>query len=436
MKTEGIVKRACAAAALTAGLMWLAPAALADSNDNGGFEGFALGNPVGQFGWTANDIGGYNAAAFDLAIVDPSGVWGSTFGDRALRMSNGVTSGGFGNQLQTVSLTDEAGETEAVSGPLSGGNRQTRFSGSMTFASATQSYQPGMAMSFSPDRGDGARMSYFRLSDQADGLMIEVGYFDVTIDDFVYETLASGLSRTEPHTLDFTLDFVDGVDNDILWAQVGTDGCGTWVSSGSWEDYHRYFDGTKPVDSILFRLAGTAVPANTGGGFLFDDISLTSSTVPAALPPGVPTVTGTPTAASVGQHVDVTYDAATSNACQPVTSYTATLTPLGGGSPISVTSASPDFDFDGVPPGNYTVVVTATNSAGTSVDSASTNVSVAAVVSEEEDEDDDPTQTPVDEDGDGNPDGELAATGPTLTPLALAALGLVGLGFVMRRRAA
>ena len=62
-------------------------------------------------------------------------------------MSNAVTSSGFGNQLQTASLADEAGETTALNGGLSGGTRQSRLSGTITFASATKAFQPGLVFS-------------------------------------------------------------------------------------------------------------------------------------------------------------------------------------------------------------------------------------------------------------------------------------------------
>ena len=63
MRTEGRLRRArtrrvAMTAALAAGLALVAPAALADDYDNGGFESFAYGDPVGQAGWTANSVGG------------------------------------------------------------------------------------------------------------------------------------------------------------------------------------------------------------------------------------------------------------------------------------------------------------------------------------------------------------------------------------------
>ena len=440
VKTEGlrgaVARRALAVTAIAAAIACVAPAALADEYDSGGFEAFALGNPLGQNGWTANDVGGYNAANFDAAIVDPSAVWGTELGSRALRLSNAVTSGGYGNQLQSANLVDSAGETDAVS-PIAGGNRQSRLSWTIKFASATQAYQPGLAVGFAADPGNGARMASFRIVDEPGGFRVDVTTLDESIPDFVVTTIASGLSHTEVHTLQFSLDFVDGVNNDVLWIQTDDDGCNTFTTSGSWEQYHRFYAGnptpiTFPVDTILFRLSGAAQPSLVGGGILFDTVDLSSSTVPAMPAPGVPVVTSAPGVAAVGQHVDVTYATVATNACQPVTSYTATLTPQGGGSPITLTSSTPDFDFDAVPAGIYDVAVTATNAAGESAPSALASVTVAPL--SEPSASPDPTIT--DEDGDGNPDGELANTGPTLAPLGLVALALVALGLVVRRRAA
>jgi hypothetical protein len=406
---------------------------------NDGFEGFALGDPLGQNGWGALDVPVYNASNFDIDIVDPSATWGAELGTRALRISNAVTSFGFGNQLQSASLSDEAGESSAEEAPSSGGVRQSRLSGTISFASATQAYQPGLVFSFAPDSGDGTRMASFRISDEPSGLRVEVATLDESIPNFVYTTVASGLSHTELHTLDFSLDLVDSVNNDVLWVRVGDDGCSTFTESGSWEQYHRFYAGNPtpivhPVDSILFRVSGTAVPANLGGGILFDTFDLETSTVPAVVPGGVPVVATVPAASATGQRVDVSATAATVNPCEPVTQYAVTLTPLGGGAPITLAAATTDFDFDGVPPGTYAVTYTATNASGTSVASPSASVTVAAAG--EASPDPEPTDNEiVDEDGDGNPDGELALTGPTLLPLGLAALALVALGFVVRRRA-
>lgn len=390
-----------------------------------------MGDPAGQFDWGAQDLGGYHAANFDVAIVDPSAVWGTELGTRALRVSNGVTSNGFGNQLQSPSLADEAGETEAVTSSLSGGNRQSRLTGTITFASATKTYQPGLVFGFFPDRGDGARMANFRISDQPDGLQLDVSVVDLAADSFVYHTIASGLSRDEVHTLTFTLDFVDGPNNDVMVIKVGNDVCTTFSESGSWEEYHRQWAGndppvTFPVDSMMFRVYSPSVPANLGGGILFDRFDISSSTVPAALPAGVAGAPSAPVVSVTGSQVSVTAAPPATNPCQPVTGYEATLTPRGGGLALKFASKVPTFTIPDVPEGDYDVTVAATNAAGTSAASGA----APAVVSAAEPSpgpSPDPTGSPVSPSG----DGELAETGPTLEPGMLAVLAIASAGLMV-----
>jgi len=401
-------------------------AAWADSIDNGGFEGFALGNPVGQFGWTAHDIGAYNAAGFDIAIADPSLVWtGGELGTKALRVSNGKnTSGGFGNQLQTPSLVDEAGEAEADSGGLSGGTRQSRFSGSFDFASATKTYQPGLSMSMAPDRGDGARMGYIRIADRLDGLEVSIAYVEAIAPyNFNTVVVASGLSRDEVHHFEFTLDFVDGPANDVLWSSVGGE-CSSFASSGSWEEYHRHTDegasphGTKTVDSIMFRISGDPVPANLNGGLFFDHFEFGSSTVPPMPPLGTPAAPKTPSANVNFTSVAVTGTPVATNACAPITTYTVSAWPLGGGAPATFTSPTPTFSFPTPFEGAFTLTMSATNSQGTSAEAP---VSLFF----------DPVFA-----GD-NGSGSLAATGANTSALLAAATVTIIIGTVMlvtRRR--
>jgi len=422
---------------LTATLM-AAPAS-ADTNDSGGFEGFALGEPLGQFGWNAQDFGGYDAANFDNGIVDPSAVWGTQLGTKALRMSNSVTSLAFGNQLQSFSLADEAGETAAADSPYSGGTRQSRVSGSLTFASATKTYQPGLAITVSPDEGSGTRMGFFRISDQPGGLRVSVSYTspnpsDVSLPDpgapghpkFTEEVLAENLDRTQLHTLEFTIDFVDGENNDILWARVGTNGCENWTESGTWETYHRLDGGglPHPVDSLLFRVSTdpdpTVLPANrpgpnqialAGKGLLFDNVAISTSTVPPTMPLGTPGQPASPTVSLIGETVHVTGSGVATNPCAPLTEYRITLVPLLGGTPITYTSPTPDFTFPRPAAGSWRVTLALTNSEGTSVESNSTDLTVVLAES-----------------------GPTEATAPTAA--IAAALTVFGLGLILggRRR--
>lgn len=448
MKAEGNqgahARRFAGMAVLATVLLCVGPTAFADSYDNGDFESFALGDPYGQDGWGANDLGGYNAANWDIDIVDPSAAWGTELGNRALRISNAVTSGGFGNQLLSASLVNEAGETGATASVNAGGTRQSRLSGVLTFASATKAHQPGLAFSFAADAGDGTRMANFRITDEAGGFRVEVSVLDESIPSFVAHTIASGLSHSEVHTLRFSLDLVDGDNNDVLWVKVDESGCSTFAQSGSWEQYHRYYAGnatpiTFTADSLLFRVSGAAVPANAGNGLLFDRFDLATSTVPAMPAPGVPATPVSPVVSVNGHDAGVSTGEVATNGCQPVTEYRATLTPQGGGSAVILTSPTPQFEFADLADGTYAVTVAAVNAAGSSSECAPAAVVIAADAGSG-----DPTPTPSptggedtggtgsEGDGDG---GELANSGPMLTPLALMAFALVLGGFAVRARA-
>jgi hypothetical protein len=154
--------------------------------------------------------------------------------------------------------------------------------------------QSGLALSVSPDNGSGGRMSYLRFEDSASGINV---FFDDVTDvgplphtaSFNETQVAGGiaatpvLSRTTPHTVKFVMDFKDGPANDIVKIYID----GNLVHTGtSWEDYYRYdpeqTSGGNVVpttDSLIFRAGGTTIPANSGNGFLFDNVNLSSSTV-------------------------------------------------------------------------------------------------------------------------------------------------------------
>ncbi|PIR83989.1 hypothetical protein COU18_01105 [Candidatus Kaiserbacteria bacterium CG10_big_fil_rev_8_21_14_0_10_51_14] len=246
------------------------------------FESYTLGNIHGQDGWSKT--GGY-----DVEVTSSFGVLG--FGTQSLRFSNAVTSGSFGDQTFSKSLVDEAGETTAPNGGFSGGTRQNHFEAEFEIRPMQLSQQPGLFMSVSPDRGDGARMSYLGFSDEADG--IKVNFFDVTsvTDPAVFsETIvATGLSRAVTHTAKFEIDFKNGPSNDVVKIYID----GVLVHTGTtWENYYRFDDESNPglavnegrtVDSLLFMARGTAAPTTLGLGYLIDNVELLSSMV--VIPP-------------------------------------------------------------------------------------------------------------------------------------------------------
>lgn len=258
---------------------------LAD-NSSIDFEGYSLGTVHGQDGWSSTGAAGSGCAIYDHQIADPALFGYSIFGTRSLRISNAVTSGCFGDQTFSKSLVDEAAETLAVNDGLSGGTRQPYFEAQWEFAATVPgAEQPGLSVVASPDRGDGARMSWVQMADTPTGL--EVNFYDyqesadvaVCGDDFVFSNVVSGLDRTVPHTVKIQMYFVDGPANDIVTISVD----GTLLHTGtSWEDYFRNCESnpTRPVDSILFRTGGAAAPATAGQGFLIDNLTLFSGSGP------------------------------------------------------------------------------------------------------------------------------------------------------------
>ncbi|MEK7068547.1 MAG: hypothetical protein AAB964_01895 [Patescibacteria group bacterium] len=267
-------------------MLLVAGVAFADTLGPIGFESptYAVGTINGQDGWS-------KTGAYDVAVVANSYSI-PAFGSQVLRISNAVTSGSFGDQTFSKPLVNEAGETDALNGGMSGGTRQNHFEAQFDLASTMTAVQPGLMMSVSPDRGDGARMSYLRFEDQSDG--IHVFFDDVqgtsSPANFV-ETALPVVSRA-PHTVKFVIDFVDGPSNDVVKIYIDS----VLVHTGTtWENYFRFDPESNPslvsnsrtVDSLLFRTAGAAAPANAGNGFLVDNVSLVSSTpLP---PPAVPT---------------------------------------------------------------------------------------------------------------------------------------------------
>ena len=249
----------------------------ADSNA-ADFENFTLGEVQGQDGWTSGH-GSSFCPVYDVAVVsNTSGI--SSFGTKSLRISNAITCGSFNDQTFSKSLVNEAGETSAPTSTFSGGTRQPYFEAQWDFMSAAPgSEQPNLSVVASPDRGDTKRMSWVQMQDTPTGLQVNFEDYHHSISDFITTPIATGLSRSASHTIKLTVQFVDGAENDIV--KVYVDGSLAYTGT-SWEDYYRDFEGGVPaaVDSILFRVGGTAAPANMGKGFLIDNFSSYSGPVP------------------------------------------------------------------------------------------------------------------------------------------------------------
>lgn len=252
------------------------------------FESYSTGTINGQDGWSSLGAAGSGCATYDHEVVDNTGATYSypSFGSKSLRISNAVTSGCFGDQTFSKSLGNEAGETSAMSDGLSGGTRQSRFEAEWDFASTVPTAeQSGLSTVASPDRGDGARMSWVQMVDTATGIDINFNDFQVkssdidgscTHGDFVQTTIATALNRTKSHHIKIVMNFFDGPGNDVVKVFVDGDLKHTGTS---WEDYFRECEGnpTRTVDSILFRTGGANAPATAGKGWLIDNLKLLST---------------------------------------------------------------------------------------------------------------------------------------------------------------
>lgn len=239
-------------------------------------EGCTVGSVNGQDGWKST--GSYDQGV----VVNDFGI--ASFGSKTFRISNAVTSGSFGDQTFVKPSANEAGETDASNHGSPVGTRTNHFVEQFDIASASTSEQMGLSISVSPDRGDGSRMSYLRFDDAAGG--IDVTFYDTpginNPADFVPTVVATGLDRTVPHTIKFDMTFVDGPNNDIVKIYID----GSLVHTGtSWENYYRHDSESaaeqapRAINTLILRAGGSAVPANAGAGFLFDNFSLTNDTV-------------------------------------------------------------------------------------------------------------------------------------------------------------
>ena len=276
-KTQKIITKISICSSLILGLSGFMPlVALADSLSVD-FESptYTVGSVNGQDGWNST-------GSFDQGVVAGPSISGS----QSLRISDAVTSGSFGDQTFSKSLLNEAGESNALNNGYSGGVRKPHFEAQFDI----EAIEPGSTdvMSVSPDRGDGARMSYLRFEDETDG--VHVFFVDVTDPTHAIngesfnETDIATLDASVAHTVKFSMDFVNGPDNDVV--KVYLDGVLT-ITGTSWEDYYLFDTESNPsltnnsrtVDSLLFREGGVANPNNSGKGYLIDNLSLLSSAV-------------------------------------------------------------------------------------------------------------------------------------------------------------
>jgi len=219
---------------------------------------WAAGSINSQYGWKSTDN-------YDHKIVNVNG-------DNALRISNAITSGSFGDMTFSKPVVNAASET----------NGNNVLVNEFTIK-APETFAENLAVTVSPDDDQGTRMSRVRFEDTASG--VRVIFADATFVDQVIATL----DRSVKHTVKIETTFVHGHDDDVV--RVFIDG-NEKVRGGSWENYYRAYEERNPSasDRLLFRTAGTAAPLTKNNGFLFDNVKTTSSHVdnPAPLNPPAP----------------------------------------------------------------------------------------------------------------------------------------------------
>jgi len=274
---------------------------------SGAQAGTLAGTVDGQLGWTTRDnfLTSSTVGRWDQQVMRVN----DANGDRnVFRMSNAITSSTYSSQVFSATSGQVAGETNAAlwnnrgtngsapTAPQYGAYASTNtFYSKLAFRSATGAAQTGLSLVLSASaKQSTVRMSWLQLQDTGSGFNLNF-YETGANGTFVATstTIASGLSYTDLHTIETGITFVDGVStvggqsfgNDVMQVWLN----GTLIHTGTtWESYYNSFEAITPgtrrvqaVDSMLFRVSGTAATGNSGNGFYFEDFAIGNSIVPA-----------------------------------------------------------------------------------------------------------------------------------------------------------
>jgi hypothetical protein len=238
------------------------------------FHDFTPGISVGhqlqlKEGWSVS-------GPYDQNIEDFSG-------NRVWRVSNAITSGSFGDQpfaprpggIPNNTVTDpDNSEPLFFAGESSTGAAARGFSSEFSFRSKTGAPQAGLRITVSIDNGSGGRQSFLALVDTGTGIDVQTVDVDKDGNFSLPITIASRLSYTAWHTIGMKAHFVDGPHNDKVQYFVND----MLVHVGpSWEQFYRNFQSAQhpqgvPVQTLLYRISGTGVPATFGNGFYVDNV--------------------------------------------------------------------------------------------------------------------------------------------------------------------
>ena len=133
-------------------------------------------------------------------------------------------------------------------------------------------------------------MSFLRIVDTGAGFNLD--FFDTVGTNFVGSTIATGLSYSDWHSIEMSINFVDGLGvggtgNDIVTIALN----GNVIHTGTtWESYYAAFaDGNIPiteqraVDALNFHVRGTAAPGTLGNGLFIDNVEVSNVPAPGAM---------------------------------------------------------------------------------------------------------------------------------------------------------
>jgi uncharacterized repeat protein (TIGR01451 family) len=218
--------------------------------------------------------GQYDQAVVANTVAPPGEPPG--FGGQSLRMSNACASGEFSNQTYSPQEPQQVGEQRP----------NKVFIAEFSVMSKTPAHQPGLFLSVSPDSGEGSRMSWVGLEDTAAGIRVSVNDTPDVDGEFVAHP-GPLLDRTSPHEIRFWIKVNQGIDNDLV--RISVDGVDLGQCFTTWENYYRTAPEQAPppnrntpatINSLQFRSSVQGPSALLGGGYLFDNVSITPSDGP------------------------------------------------------------------------------------------------------------------------------------------------------------
>jgi uncharacterized repeat protein (TIGR01451 family) len=245
-------------------------------NGQSGVGGFPWKSaPLGAIPSCNPTLGQYDQAVVANSVAPPGEPPG--FGSQSLRMSNACASGEFSNQTYSPREPVQVGE----------GRINKVFMAQFSFMSKTPTvHQPGLFLSVSPDSGEGSRMSWVGLEDTPAGIQVTAADTPEVDGDFVDYDLRL-LDRTVPHTIRFWIKVNPGRDNDLVRIAIDNRDVGQCFTT--WENYYRTAPEQAPppnantpadINSLQFRSSVPGPPALLGGGYLFDNVSITPQSGP------------------------------------------------------------------------------------------------------------------------------------------------------------